>query len=84
MLRAGVAPISHDAERTLRAIVVKRRIFGPIRSRRGDLFIDRGFSVIETCRRRGRDAFEYLQQALAAWLHNESSPSLVPMTVPSS
>ena len=41
-----------------------------------------GFSVIETCRRQGRDAFEYLQQAVTAWLHNVAAPSLVPAAVP--
>ena len=83
MLSADVAPISHDAECTLHAIVFKRKVSDPIRSRRGDYFITRGFSVIETCRRRGRDAFEYMQQALTAWLHNVPSPSLVPTVVPS-
>ena len=81
--RADVAPTNNDAERALRAIVVKRKISGPTRSRRGDLFIARGFSVIETCRRQGRDAFEYLQQAVSAWLHNVPAPSLVPAAVPS-
>ena len=81
--RAEVAPTNNDAERALRAIVVKRKISGPTRSRRGDLFIARGFSVIETCRRQGRDAFEYLQQAVTAWLHNVPAPSLVPAAVPS-
>ena len=81
--RADVAPTNNDAERALRAIVVKRKISGPTRSRRGDLFIARGFSVIETCRRQGRDAFEYMQQALTAWLHNVPAPSLVPAAVPS-
>ena len=80
---ADVAPTNNDAERALRAIVVKRKISGPTRSRRGDLFIARGFSVIETCRRQGRDAFEYLQQAVTAWLHNVPAPSLVPAAVPS-
>ena len=80
---AGVAPTNNDAERALRAIVVKRKISGPTRSRRGDLFIARGFSVIETCRRQGRDAFEYLQQAVSAWLHNVPAPSLVPAAVAS-
>ena len=79
---ADVAPTNNDAERALRAIVVKRKISGPTRSRRGDLFIARGFSVIETCRRLGRDAFEYLQQAVTAWLHNVPAPSLVPAAVP--
>jgi len=64
-----------DTERTLCAIVVKRKISGPTRSRRGGLIIARGFSVIETCWRQGRDAFEYLQQAVIAWLHGAPAPS---------
>ena len=80
--RADVAPTNNDAERALRALVVKRKISGPTRSRRGDLFIARGFSVIETCRRQGRDAFEYMQQAVTAWLHNVAAPSWVPPAVP--
>ena len=78
-----VAPTNNDAERALRAIVVKRKISGPTRSRRGDLFIAYGYSVIETCRRQGRNAFEYMQQALTAWLYNVPAPSLVPAAVPS-
>ena len=81
--RAEVAPTNNDAERALRAIVVKRKISGPTRSRRGDLIIARGFSVIETCRRRGRDAFEYMQQAVTALPHNVAAPNLVPAVVPS-
>ena len=80
--RADVAPTNNDAERALRAVVVKRKISGPTRSRRGDLFIAYGYSVIETCRRQGRDAFKYLQHALTAWLHNVPAPSLVPAAVP--
>ena len=26
--------------------------------------------MIETCRRQGRYAFKYMQQAVSAWLHN--------------
>jgi len=36
----------------------------------------RGMALIETCRRQGRDAFKYLQQAVTAWLHNVRAPSL--------
>lgn len=56
---ADVAPIVHDdAERARRAIVVQRKISGPARSRRGDIFIAQRFWVIDICRRRDRDAFE--------------------------
>ena len=73
-------PTNNDVERALRAIVVKRKISGLTRSRRGADFIARGYSVLETCRRQGRDAFDYMHQAVAAWLHNVPAPSLLPAT----
>lgn len=76
--RTDVAPTNNDAERALRAVVLKRKISGPSRSRRGEDFIARGFSVVESCRRQGRDALEYMLQAVTAWLHKADPPSLVP------
>ena len=76
--RTDVAPTNNDAERALRAVVLKRKISGPSRSRRGEDFIARGFSVVESCRRQGRDALDYMVQAVTAWLHKAPAPSLVP------
>ena len=78
-----MAPTNNDAERALRSIVLKRKISGPTRSRRGDDFIARGYSVVESCRRQGRDALDYMHQAVTAWLHKAPAPSLVPAAVPS-
>jgi transposase len=76
---AGVPPTNNDAERALRALVLKRKISGPTRSRRGDLFLARVFSICETCRRQGRDLWDYLHRAVLAWIDNTAAPSLVPM-----
>ena len=72
-----VPPTNNDAERALRPLVLKRKISGPTRSRRGDDFLARGFSVIETCRRQGRDALEYLHQAVIAWIDKVAAPPLL-------
>ena len=48
---AGVQPTNNAAEQALRGIVLKRKISGPTRSRRGDEFIARGFSVHERCQK---------------------------------
>ena len=72
-----VPPTNNDAERALRPLVLKRKISGPTRSRRGDEFIARGFSVIETCRRQGRDALDYLHQAVIAWINKAAAPPLL-------
>ena len=81
--RKDVAPTNNDAERALRPIVLKRKISGPTRSRRGDDFIARGYSVVESCRRQGRDALGFMVQAVTAWLHDAPAPSLVPQSAPS-
>ncbi len=52
----GVKPTNNAAEQALRGrIVLKRKISGPTRSRRGDEFIARSFSEHETCRRQRLD-----------------------------
>ena len=79
----GVEPTNNAAEQALRAVVLKRKISGPTRSRRGDEFIARGFSVYETCRRQGRDLLDYLHGAVTAWIDKTMPPSLVPQPSPS-
>jgi transposase len=76
--RPDVEPTNNAAEQALRSIVLKRKISGPTRSRRGDEFIARGFSVMETCRRQGRDFLDYLHQSVVAWIDKATPPSLVP------
>ena len=77
-----VPPTNNDAERALRPLVLKRKVSGPTRSRRGDEFLARGFSVIETCRRQGRDALDYLHQAVIAWIDKAAAPPLLRQVCP--
>lgn len=79
----GVEPTNNAAEQALRAIVVKRKISGPTRSRRGDDFLARGFSAMESCRRQRRNLLDYLHQTVIAWIDKTPAPSLVPAAVPS-
>jgi transposase len=75
---AAVPPTNNAAEQALRTIVLKRKISGLTRSRRGEEFIARGYTVVESCRRQGRDALEYLRQAMQAHFAGSLAPSLVP------
>ena len=77
----AVPPTNNDAEQALRALVLKRKISGLTRSKRGDQFVARGFTVYETCRRQGRDLWGYLHQAMVAWIDKTAAPSLVPLEV---
>lgn len=76
---ATVPPTNNDAERALRALVLKRKISGPTRSRRGDEFIARGFSAYETCRRQRRDLWNFMHDAVLAWIDKTTPPSLLPV-----
>jgi transposase len=58
--------------------VLKRKIAGPRRSLRGDQFLARGFTVHETCQRQGVDLWEFMHQAVHAFIANSAPPSLMP------
>ena len=73
-----VAPTNNAAEQALRSIVLKRKISGPTRSRRGDQFLARGFSVHESCLRQGRDLWDFMHAAVHAFIANSAPPSLMP------
>ena len=73
-----VAPTNNAAEQALRSIVLKRKISGPTRSRRGDQFLSRGFSVHESCLRQGRDLWDFMHAAVHAFIANSAPPSLMP------
>lgn len=74
----GVEPTNNAAEQALRTVVLKRKISGPTRSTRGQHFVARGFSAMESCRRQGRDLRGWMEQALRAWLGAGPVPSLLP------
>jgi transposase len=74
----AVPPTNNAAEQALRTIVLKRKISGLTRSRRGEEFIARGYTVVESCKRQGRDALAYLRQAMQAHFAGSAAPSLVP------
>lgn len=73
-----VAPTNNEAERAIRSLVIKRKISGPTRSRRGEEFLARAFSAMETCRRQGRDFIDFTYNSILAWIDDKPPPSLVP------
>lgn len=74
----AVAPTNNAAERALRGFVIRRKLSYFTRSGRGLRFIEHTFSAVQTCRLQGRNVFDYMTQALSAWLAGTSPPSLVP------
>jgi transposase len=74
----ALAPTNNAAEQALRSLVLKRKISGPTRSLRGDQFLSRGFTAHETCLRQGRDLWQFMHQAMSAFIANTTPPSLMP------
>jgi transposase len=74
----ALEPTNNAAERALRSLVLKRKISGPTRSLRGDQFLARGFSVHETCLRQGVDLWQFMHEAVTAFIANTTPPSLMP------
>jgi transposase len=74
----GVPPTNNHAERELRGFVMWRKQTAGTRSERGDRFAERIMTVLHTLRKQGRHVLSYLEQAYAAALRGEPSPTLMP------
>jgi transposase len=72
-----VPPTNNRAERALRPFVIWRKLSLHTQAKRGDLFIERILTVVETCRLQGRPVAEYLTAVVKAHLSGEPPPSLV-------
>ena len=74
----GVEPTNNCSEQALRNPVQWRRTSFGSRCAEGSLFVTRMLTVVETCRRQGRNALEFISQAISAKLRSLPAPSLVP------
>jgi transposase len=73
-----IEPTNNAAERALRHAVIWRKLSFGTQSAAGSRFVERLLTVIETCRRQGRDAFAWLSGAVRAHFNNQPAPSLLP------
>ena len=77
----ALVPTNNAAEQALRSLVLKRKISGPTRSLRGDQFLARGYTVHETCLRQGVNLWDFMHQAVHAFIAKTAPPSLMPRAV---
>lgn len=73
----GVEPTNNAAERALRHAVIWRKLSFGTQSSAGSRFVERMLTVIETCRRTGRNVFTWLTQAVQAKLQGQPGPTLL-------
>jgi transposase len=81
---SGVEPTNNAAERTLRHGVLWRKISLGSKSVVGSEYLANIRSVVETCRQRGQDVWDYLTECVAAVAAGYAIPSLLntPNTAP--
>ena len=79
-LNHNVEPTNNQAERALRKIVLNRKIQYGSQSERGSRFVERVYSILETCQQQGRNAWLFCEQALRAHFGSLQYPSLLPKT----
>jgi transposase len=73
----GVEPTNNAAERALRHAVIWRKLSFGTQSAAGSRFVERMLTIIETCRRAGRNAFAWLTEAVRAHSYREPAPPLL-------
>ena len=75
-----VPPTNNLVERAIRSLVLRRKISYVTCSKRGIHFVERMFSVAQTCRLQARSLMTH---TLVAWFHQRAGPSLGIRSTPS-
>lgn len=65
-------PDNNAAERALRGLVTNRKTTGGTRTEAGETLKTTLFSIVQTCKKQGVEAIEYIQKALIATAHPTS------------
>ena len=73
-----IEPTNNVAERALRFCVIDRRITQGTRGRKGQQWCERFWTIQATCRKQSIGVCRFIQQAVQAYFHGETAPSLLP------
>jgi transposase len=76
----GIEPTNNTAERALRPAVIYRKLSFGTQSASGSRYLERILTISETCRLQGRNAYQYLIEAMEAKFTGQAAPSLIPST----
>lgn len=72
----GMEPTNNLAERDLRKLVIWRKKSFGTRSDRGQRFVERITSVVETAKRHGKNALRFIQKAVESFFAGEPAPHI--------
>jgi transposase len=71
-------PTNNMAERDLRKLVLWRKKSYGTRSHRGQKFVERITSVVETLKKHDQRVFKFLEQTIRAFYHKQKPPGIAP------
>ena len=74
----GIEPTNNQTEQAIRYIVIDRKVTQGTRGHRGQRWCERIWTVLSTCHLQQRSAFQFLCDAVHAFLRGEKAPSLLP------
>ena len=74
----GVSPTNNIAEQTIRKAVIFRKLSFNIEEQTGSRNLSVIFSTVETCRRQGLAAFDYIRAAVQTLFAGKTAPRLLP------
>jgi transposase len=74
----GVSPTNNLTEQAIRHVVIDRRITQGTRGTAGQRWCERVWTLLATCARQGRSAYQFLVESLTAHFQHQPTPSLLP------
>ncbi len=74
----GVEPTNNAAERAIRPLVILRKLTYGTQRAAGSRFVETMHTIRETCRQQGRNALEFITDAITKARRRDPSPSLLP------
>lgn len=77
-----IDPTNNCAEQAIRFVVIYRKVSQGTRSENGRKACERFFTVIATCARQGRSAYQFIKKSIECFTNGMPGPSLLP-NVPS-
>ncbi len=74
----GMEPTNNMAERDLRKMVLWRKKSYGTRSQKGQIFVERITSVVESLRKNSKNVFTFLTESVEAFYNQQPAPLITP------
>ena len=73
----NVEPTNNGTEQAIRYLVIDRLVTQGTRGQNGMRWCERAWTVVATCKKQGRNVFEFIHEAIIAHWTNQQSPTLL-------